>query len=72
MANLDETKSAPVAKEMAHMNLSVLGSVGGVGVEICEPRATKMKQQQLTITFLIFQMANLDETKRTPAVKETA
>ena len=56
------------------MNLAVLGSVGGVGVEICEPQATKMKQQQLTEknTFLSFQMVNLDETKSTLTAKETA
>jgi hypothetical protein len=46
MADLDETKSAPMA-EVTQMNLAVLGSVGGVGVKVCEPQATKMKQQQM-------------------------
>ena len=38
MANLDETTSATAAKDLARMNSTVLGSVGGVGVKICELR----------------------------------
>jgi hypothetical protein len=42
--DFDETKSALMTKKAAQMNLAVLGSVGGVGVEICEPQVAKIKQ----------------------------
>ena len=44
VADLDETKSALTTEEAGEMNLAFLGSVWGVGGEICEPQAAKIKQ----------------------------
>ena len=65
-ANLDGTKSALMEWDAARMNLADLGSTRDVGVEICDPKAQKLKQGQLTHkknTYLGFKKANLDGTK---------
>jgi hypothetical protein len=43
-ANLDGTKSALRAWDALQMNSAILKSTRDVGVEICDPKAAKMKQ----------------------------